>query len=278
MSFRFTHRIYIHAFGAILIAALWTPAAAHSAASSDTAQSNWQVPARWRHGLLSKTPGTLMITDTGVDFRPEKGELLSWKFEEIQTFRVSPHRLELTGYQNRRWHFHGERSFRFDFAAVLPPAVAATLAARVGKPAINGVPNPSAPAFATLGARDRTRGGGTNGTLRANYSGAPIAIADPTVQEYFDAAAFSVPAPGTFGNAGRNTIRGPGTTDVDMSLGKDIVLDSSGRALSLRVEAANVFNLPQFSVIDTVVNSPTFGRVIAARPMRSVQVVTRFRF
>ena len=171
MSFRFTHRIYIQALRAILIAALWTPAAAHSAASPDTAQSNWQVPARWRHGLLSKTHGTLMITDTGVDFRPEKGELLSWKFEEIQTFRVSPHRLELTGYQNRRWHFHGERSFRFDFAAVLPPAVAATLAARVGKPAINGVPNPSAPAFATLGARDRTRGGGTNGTLRFRESG-----------------------------------------------------------------------------------------------------------
>ncbi len=121
-------------------------------------------------------------------------------------------------------------------------------------------------------------GGGTNGTLRADYSGAPIPIADPTVQEYFDTAAFSVPAPGTFGNAGRNTIRGPGTTDVDMSLGKDIVLDASGRALSLRVQATNVFNLPQFSVIDTVVNSPTFGRVIAARPMRSVQIVTRFRF
>ncbi len=171
MSFRFTHRICFQALGAILIATLWSFAGANSAASPEAVQSNWQAPAQWRHGLLSKTPGTLTITDTGVEFRPAKGELLSWKFEEIQTFHASPHRLELTGYQNRRWHFHGERSFRFDFETVLPPAVAAELAARVGKPASNGVPNPSAPAFATLGARHRTQGGGTNGVLRLRDSG-----------------------------------------------------------------------------------------------------------
>jgi hypothetical protein len=171
MSFRFTHRIYFQALGAILIAALWSFAGAHSAAPPDTTQSNWQVPARWQHGLLHKTSGTLAVTDTGVEFRPRKGERLSWKFEEIQTFHTSPHRLELTGYQTRRGHLHGERSFRFDFETILPPAVAAELAARVGKPARNGVPNPSAPAFATLGARHRTRGGGTNGTLRFRDSG-----------------------------------------------------------------------------------------------------------
>jgi hypothetical protein len=171
MSFRFTHRICIQSLGAILIAALWSPAGTHSSAPPDAAQSNWQATARWRHGLLSKTPGTLALTDTGVEFRPAKGEVLSWKFEEIQTFHTSPHRLELTGYQNRRWHLHGERSFRFDFETVLPPAAAAELAARVGKPARNAVPNPSVPAFATLSARHRTRGGGTNGTLRFRESG-----------------------------------------------------------------------------------------------------------
>jgi hypothetical protein len=139
--------------------------------SAPVAQANWQAPARWRHGLSGKTSGTLALTDSGIEFRPAKGDPLVWKFEEIQTFHSSPHRLELTGYQNRRWHLHGERSFRFDFEAVLPPAVAAELTARVGKPAANGVPNPSAPAFATLGARHRTRGGGTNGVLRFRDSG-----------------------------------------------------------------------------------------------------------
>jgi hypothetical protein len=140
-------------------------------ASVPAAQLNWQAPARWRHGLLSKTSGTLALTDSGVEFRPRKGDPLSWRFEEIQTFHFAPHRLQLTGYQNRRWHFHGERSFRFDFEADVPPAVAAQLAARVARPVENGAPNPGAPAFATLGARHRTRGGGTGGTLRFRDSG-----------------------------------------------------------------------------------------------------------
>jgi hypothetical protein len=50
------------------------------------------------------------------------------------------------------------------------------------------------------------------------------------------------------------------------------------RGLSIRVQASNVFNTVQFATIDTVVNSPTFGHVISARPMRSVQIVARVRF
>jgi hypothetical protein len=147
------------------------PAAVAQQTATPTAQANWQTPAKWRHGLISKTKGTLLLTDTGVEFRPAKGQPLSWEFEEIQTFHAYPHRLRLTGYANRKWHLHGERSFRFDFENALPPGMAATLAARVGKPAKIGTPNPSAPAFATLGARHRTRGGGTNGTLRFREAG-----------------------------------------------------------------------------------------------------------
>jgi hypothetical protein len=57
---------------------------------------------------------------------------------------------------------------------------------------------------------------GTNGTLRANYDGAPIAISDPTALLFFNTAAFSIPAPGTFGNAGRNTIIGPGSSVMNL--------------------------------------------------------------
>jgi hypothetical protein len=119
---------------------------------------------------------------------------------------------------------------------------------------------------------------GTNGTLRAEDSGAPIALADPTIAEFFDTAAFSVPPPGQFGNAGRNGIRGPGTSSVDMSLSKDIAFGPSGRAVTVRAQATNVFNTVQYASIDTVVNSPTFGRVVSVRPMRSVQIVLRVRF
>jgi hypothetical protein len=145
--------------------------AAGQQASTQAANANWQTPAKRRRSLISKTSGTLALTDTGVEFRPAKGQPLSWKFEDIQTFHATPHRLRLTGYANRKWHLRGERSFRFDLETEMPPSVSAALAARVGKPAENGVPNPNAPAFATLGARRRTRGGGTNGTLRFRESG-----------------------------------------------------------------------------------------------------------
>jgi hypothetical protein len=118
---------------------------------------------------------------------------------------------------------------------------------------------------------------GVNGTLRANYNGEPVSLPDPTTLRFFNTDAFSVPPLGEFGNAGRNTITGPGTFNVNMALSKNVNLGRA-RGISIRVQANNVFNTVQFSSIDAVVNSPTFGQVTGVRPMRSVQVVTRFRF
>ena len=118
---------------------------------------------------------------------------------------------------------------------------------------------------------------GTNGTLRADYTGAPIAIDNPTLDRFFNTSAFVQPLAGTFGTAGRNTVIGPGFTNVTMALAKNVDF-GGGRGVNIRVQANNVFNNPQFSGIDTVVNSPTYGRVISVRPMRSVQIITRFRF
>jgi hypothetical protein len=118
---------------------------------------------------------------------------------------------------------------------------------------------------------------GTNGTLRADYTGAPIALANPTIARYFNTDAFVVPAAGTFGNAGRNTIIGPGSTSLNLSLMKSFTVRGT-RGLSLRIQASNVLNTAQWSSIDTVVNSPTFGRVVGVRPMRSAQVIARVMF
>ncbi len=131
---------------------------------------NWQSPARWRHGL-KKTSGTIAFSNRGVEFQAVKGKRRFWPFEEIQTFKLSPREFNLTGYQNRKWRLHGERSFRFDIKFAVPPEVAAQLARRVGKPVKDADPNASAPAFATLAARHRTRAGGTNGILRFRNSG-----------------------------------------------------------------------------------------------------------
>jgi hypothetical protein len=117
---------------------------------------------------------------------------------------------------------------------------------------------------------------GVNGTLRAEVTGEPVAVDDPTPERWFNTGAFVAPPLGAFGDVGRNTITGPSTFLVNMGLTRNVPLGGT-RTLSIRVQAGNVFNTPQFTVIDTMVNSPTFGRVIATGPMRTVQIQMRFR-
>jgi hypothetical protein len=51
-----------------------------------------------------------------------------------------------------------------------------------------------------------------------------------------------------------------------------------GQVLEIRAQGANIFNTPQYSSIDTTVNSPTFGQVIAVGAMRTFQLSARYRF
>ncbi|HEY7501946.1 MAG TPA: TonB-dependent receptor [Vicinamibacterales bacterium] len=123
----------------------------------------------------------------------------------------------------------------------------------------------------------RDVGSGVNGTLRADYDGEPIGIDDPTTLRFFNTDAFTIPAAGLFGTAPRNLIIGPGSKNLNMNLSKNVNFSRS-RGVTIRIQANNVLNRVQFAAIDTVVNSPTFGQVTSVRPMRSVQLVMRFRF
>jgi trimeric autotransporter adhesin len=118
---------------------------------------------------------------------------------------------------------------------------------------------------------------GVNGTLRANVTGQPVSIPNPSIGEWFNTAAFAVPPTGQYGDARRNSIVGPGQLLFDMALTKVIPLKES-RNLELRLSSTNVFNHPIYSAIDTVLNSPTFGRVISVSSMRAVLLTARFRF
>ena len=64
---------------------------------------------------------------------------------------------------------------------------------------------------------------GVNGTLRPNYDGQPIAVGDPTVGLFFNTGAFEIPTSG-YGNAGRNTIIGPGTFNVNLGVMRSVTL------------------------------------------------------
>src|SRR6185295_10787402 len=58
---------------------------------------------------------------------------------------------------------------------------------------------------------------GTSGSLRADYTGAPISLDHPSIDEFFNTAAFTVPDGGAFGDAARNTIIGPSGHQVNAS-------------------------------------------------------------
>jgi len=138
-------------------------------------------------------------------------------------------------------------------------------------------------------------GRGVSGSLRANATGVPLSISNPTTLEWFNTAAFCSPASGSgsntpgsgstcanpagssFGDAGRNTIEGPGQITFDMNLAKIITVKES-RALELRIQAANVFNTAHFAAINTIVNSLTYGEVTSVGSMRRVTLLARFRF
>jgi hypothetical protein len=126
---------------------------------------------------------------------------------------------------------------------------------------------------------------GVSGSQRANViPGQSISLPNPTSLEWFNTAAFCVPGANcvnptgsTFGDAGRNTIEGPGSIIFNMSINRSIPIKES-RNLDLRFTANNVFNHVNFAAINTAVNSLTFGEVTSVGNMRRITVQARFRF
>jgi hypothetical protein len=111
---------------------------------------------------------------------------------------------------------------------------------------------------------------------RPNVSG-NAAADDPGPDQWFNTAAFSMPAFGTFGNAGRNILEGPGYGNVNLALLKRVSL--RGRtSLQLRAEAFNLLNRTNFDLPDNFYGSPTFGRVLSAAAPRHIQFGARVTF
>jgi len=119
---------------------------------------------------------------------------------------------------------------------------------------------------------------GTNGTLRPDVvPGQFISNSNPSIFQWFNTAAFTAPPTNAYGNARRNSIIGPPTHVFDMAFTKIFPL-KEGRVLEFRAQATNIFNIPNYAGIDTVLNSPTFGRVTAVGAMRQITMTARFRF
>ncbi len=107
---------------------------------------------------------------------------------------------------------------------------------------------------------------------------------DQSITNWLNPAAFSMPAPGTFGNLGRNTIVGPGFKQIDLSMMKDTKIGEKGD-LEFRAECFNVFNHPNFAQPNTIFGTSSFGRVfstlgstIGLGTSRQIQLALKFTF
>lgn len=99
-------------------------------------------------------------------------------------------------------------------------------------------------------------------------------------QPWFSTASFAIPAPNEFGNAGRNTIRGPELKNYDFSLFRTFAVTERFK-LEFRGEFYNLTNTPHFSNPDGNVNDATFGVIsstLGGFGNRQTQVALRLLF
>jgi hypothetical protein len=130
----------------------------------------------------------------------------------------------------------------------------------------------------------------TTFTQRANLvSGCnPTGGLHKSINEWFNTSCFVQPLAGQFGNTGRDIIRGPGINNWDFGIGKAFKF-TERVAFQFRAEAFNVFNHAQYgfdpytstNIGAPVGNNPNdtgFGKVLAARPGRIVQLGGKITF
>jgi hypothetical protein len=128
------------------------------------------------------------------------------------------------------------------------------------------------------------------GTDRSNTGGGQdrpnvVAGQDPnlpgdqqSIAHWFNTDAYVLNTVGTWGTAGRDTVIGPGITNVDASIIRNFRLTSS-KTLQFRLEAFNALNNPIWNDPNTTLTNPLYGTINSTRkPMRELQLGFKFVF
>jgi outer membrane receptor protein involved in Fe transport len=99
-----------------------------------------------------------------------------------------------------------------------------------------------------------------------------------TADHFFNTDAFSAPAPFTFGNAGRNTIPGPGNNIFDFALQRQFLV-REGHTIRFRAETFNAFNHPNWGIPGPYPDfGPFFGKIFTSGEPRRMQFALRYDF
>jgi hypothetical protein len=112
-------------------------------------------------------------------------------------------------------------------------------------------------------------------SIRADYTGASLYEAPPGY--YLNPAAVTSPAPGQWGNAGRDSMTGPGQFSMSASMSRAFRLNERF-TLNLRIDASNPLNHVVVTQLNTTVTNPLFGLPLAVNPMRTLTTTIRLTF
>jgi hypothetical protein len=115
--------------------------------------------------------------------------------------------------------------------------------------------------------------------IRANYTGQPVfGPGTRTANEWFNPAAFAAPAAFTFGNAGRNSVYGPGLQTLDFAVAREFAIAERAK-FQFRGEFFNALNHTNLGTPDRFVNTPQFGTITeSTTPGREIQLSARLSF
>lgn len=95
--------------------------------------------------------------------------------------------------------------------------------------------------------------------------------------QWFNTAAFALPAAGTFGNLGRNVVPGPGQNNWDASVQKYFTLRENWK-LQFRAEVYDAPNHLSWWGVGTTLGNSNFGQITSASDPRSLQLGLRMTF
>lgn len=97
------------------------------------------------------------------------------------------------------------------------------------------------------------------------------------VSQWFNTSVFTANQLGTFGNSGKNVLRGPRYFDTDLALLKNTVLEK-GVSMQFRAEFYNAFNNVNFNLPDAGLTDGAFGQLTSAQSPRILQFSLKVLF
>ena len=101
-----------------------------------------------------------------------------------------------------------------------------------------------------------------------------------TIHKWFNTGAFVIPSQYTFGNSGRDILRGPGFVNLNFGLMKSFPIPwlKEGPRLQLRADASNILNHPNFFLPNAAIGASVVGTITSATASRAMQLGMKLSF